>query len=70
MFMRPGNRGMFMPGMPMQVNHEYSTVIIPHLHPVHGITVHHQRIIHEHYFPHQHSSVGNIVYHHHLPPRN
>ncbi|WP_082686851.1 CotD family spore coat protein [Bacillus sp. FJAT-27445] len=57
MYGRPRGIYGFMPLPPLRVNHEYSTIVIPHIHPVHGITLNHQRIIHEHYFPLHHSSV-------------
>ncbi|RDU36393.1 spore coat protein [Neobacillus piezotolerans] len=57
MYGKPGNPNPFIPAAPMHVNHVYSTIVIPHIHPVHGVTLNHQRIIHEHYFPHQFSTV-------------
>lgn len=63
MFIPPGGRGAAHPIEPYYVHHVYSTVIIPHIHPVHSVTVHHQRVIHQHIFPQQQSFAGNVIHH-------
>ncbi|WP_409270432.1 CotD family spore coat protein [Neobacillus sp. SCS-31] len=69
MYGRPGIASGLFPAAPLHVNHEYQTIVIPHIHPVHGITVNHQRIIHEHYFPHQFSSLQMPPVHSFRPAR-
>ncbi|WP_082347195.1 CotD family spore coat protein [Bacillus sp. FJAT-18017] len=61
MFPRPFAPGPGFPKGPVRVQHVYSTVVIPHIHPFHTVTVNHQRIIHKHYFPHTHSTINQFT---------
>ncbi|OCA90883.1 hypothetical protein A8F94_03170 [Bacillus sp. FJAT-27225] len=62
MFGRPMMPGAGFQMVPVRVQHVYSTVVIPHIHPAHTVTVNHQRIIHKHYFPHTNSTVNHLTH--------
>ncbi|RLQ95145.1 CotD family spore coat protein [Falsibacillus albus] len=42
------------------VNHTYSTVEVPHIHPTHTTTVNHTMFQHKHYFPQTQSAVSDV----------
>ncbi|GLI85295.1 spore coat protein CotD [Rossellomorea marisflavi] len=42
------------------VNHTFTTLEVPHIHPVHTTTVNHVNYQHKHYFPHTNSMVDNV----------
>ncbi|MFC5463320.1 CotD family spore coat protein [Lederbergia graminis] len=43
------------------VKHTQSNIIQPEIHPSHTTNVHHQNIVHQHYFPHTESNVTEVT---------
>jgi spore coat protein D len=45
-------------------NHNFSTTIVPHIHPTHTTTVNHHLYQHKHYFPQTQSVVSDVSHQH------